>query len=769
MSNIKAAIQLAEAGLFIFPVIPFGKTPHKNTSGLLEASSDPKEVERQFKLRGENSNIACSCGPSDLIVIDIDVQEHEILDRLPETYIQRTPKLGWHFVYRQPEGKKIRNIPKGIIAPDVETRGDGGYFLMPPSTVRIGDEIRNYEVVNETYIADCPQFIIDINNANDAKTKKNFAVMPIADRPIVPKWGLARLNAICDRVSFAKEGNRNNILIASAYAAGRIAGAGHISENDAIAAIWNCCSSWPNPRKNKHCIKRGVAAGLENPVYPEKTIRTPTANGYDFSALIEEAEPEVMLPDEEMPDDAIDVELEKTSADLAQDIVEMKQRQALQEDADRWQLLNDFKAIGGLCDAFSSWCLRGATYEQPCLTIGAALCLGSVLGSKLWSWRGVSSNLFIVQLAETGTGKSRPQDCLENALQDSFPHMLGGGTFASAKSLWKNVLTASQKGHGIVSCVDEYGEILSQMLQKKGGSQQELYSWLLKFATANNKSLNWGNSAADGAGIEIAYAPSFTLLGSTTPVSFQKSLCGDSVDDGFLGRHLIMSGLKRIGQKNYKAFGHSSTPADVLQQLLRHKKIRENVTQQQMQEGLLRTESQEIHEERDVEECLIEFDKKIDSLRFANEHQAQAPILARAVELTQKVALAIAVLAQTGETPVVTSQILGVACRVVEMSCNTIFEFSESMTSSTYGKNKKLVERALLDLCGTSGQTTFRELSRSKWLRYFQTTDLEAILIQLELQEIIRQEKKPSSKGGWPIRAIYLVNRMDFRKALRLT
>ena len=116
----------------IFPCAAKTKLPVAGGRGFHDATDDIDEIERIWRERPD-LNVAIGLGASGLFAVDVETAEHPWLDQLSETWTQRTPAGGWHFLYRQPGGRAIPSVALGQLAADVEIKGDGGYVLLAPS------------------------------------------------------------------------------------------------------------------------------------------------------------------------------------------------------------------------------------------------------------------------------------------------------------------------------------------------------------------------------------------------------------------------------------------------------------------------------------------------------------------------------------------------------------------------------------------------------------------------------------------------------------
>lgn len=179
-------------GLFIFPISPEMKVPYERFKWRAQSSNDP-QVWRQWAQEYPGCNWALDCGKSERIIIDIDTKHgvngfltwEEILGALPEdlphTFQVVTPSNGGHIYF-----KSNKNLPSLKCGPGLETRGFGGYVLLPGSkTIEIKNphgEIAQYAgeylIKNGYDVPDVeiPQALIEKLYGNLKEKKEKFKV-----------------------------------------------------------------------------------------------------------------------------------------------------------------------------------------------------------------------------------------------------------------------------------------------------------------------------------------------------------------------------------------------------------------------------------------------------------------------------------------------------------------------------------------------------------------------------------------------------------------
>jgi hypothetical protein len=135
---LDASLSLAERGLAVFPCKPRAKVP-ATADGYKSASRDPALIRKWW---GNNPafNVAVATGAiSNVFVLDVDGEEgEETLARLEKDHgplpatVEALTAAGRHFYFRLPTNVCVGNSV-GRIGPHVDTRGDGGYVVAPPS------------------------------------------------------------------------------------------------------------------------------------------------------------------------------------------------------------------------------------------------------------------------------------------------------------------------------------------------------------------------------------------------------------------------------------------------------------------------------------------------------------------------------------------------------------------------------------------------------------------------------------------------------------
>jgi hypothetical protein len=265
----EAAVEYARRGWYVFPLAVRGKTPVLRR-GMLGASTDEGLVAGWWEQRPA-ANIGVSCGPSGLLVVDVDSREGArawselcaLHGGQPEPTRAAVTGRGFHF-YFVGQGRSSASR----IAPGVDTRGAGGYTIAPPSIHRSGAAYRWRDPSQDPVAA--PEWLLELlehgRHHEEIGERKELP----DGVPFTP-YGRSALERISAEMAGTVEGERNATLNALAYRCGRLSAAGQLAEQvaqrDLIAAA---LVAGLGPEEAAKTFRSGFTAGLFRPIALEK-------------------------------------------------------------------------------------------------------------------------------------------------------------------------------------------------------------------------------------------------------------------------------------------------------------------------------------------------------------------------------------------------------------------------------------------------------------------------------------------------------------------
>lgn len=252
------------------------------------ATTDPDRIRRAWTAR--NWNIGVACGPSRLIVVDLDttkpgketappdwrlpgvVDGMDVLAVLAEragrplpldTFTVRTARGGTHLYFRHPGGPLLRNTAgdSGGLGWLVDTRAHGGQVVAPGSTV----DGRPYRVTNDREPAPLPGWLAGLLTPKPLPVQEPARV-DLASVNRAGRYVRAAVTAELARVTEAPPGGRNAALYRASVALGQLVAGGAIGA-DAVTGFLTGAAErvGQKPGETARTIASGLRAGAGRP------------------------------------------------------------------------------------------------------------------------------------------------------------------------------------------------------------------------------------------------------------------------------------------------------------------------------------------------------------------------------------------------------------------------------------------------------------------------------------------------------------------------
>ncbi len=263
------------------------------------ATTDPGRIGRAWARTPYNIGIAC--GPSGLLVIDLDKPKPgqvpppewagpgitdgaDVLaalcgrqgQPLPfETFMVRTGRGGLHLYFTAPPGVRLGNTAgdsgRGL-GWLIDTRGHGGYVVAPGSAVDLPNGTGHYQVVYDRPPAPLPDWLAALLTApatNPPPESRSASPDQVRD---LDRFTATALRRETDLVRAAVEGGRNHALNKAAYQLGQLIAAGALPEDLARAELYDAASVHFGVGEPpftadyaRSVINAGIAAGKRKP------------------------------------------------------------------------------------------------------------------------------------------------------------------------------------------------------------------------------------------------------------------------------------------------------------------------------------------------------------------------------------------------------------------------------------------------------------------------------------------------------------------------
>lgn len=190
--------------------------------------------------------------------------------------------------------------------------------------------------------------------------------------------------------------------------------------------------------------------------------------------------------------------------------------------------------------------LKTAHRKQPSLALAAAICLQAVLaGRKIRDYRDNRTNVYVVGVSESGTGKEHARKVNNQAIFQAGAELEGPEELASDTGL----VSALENRPAMLTQIDEFGKFLRVLANpQKAPHLYAVIGLLLKLYSSANRIFQ-GKAYADADKTKTIDQPNLVLYGTGVPGDFFQALTVESLQDGLVGRFLVFEGMQAQREK----------------------------------------------------------------------------------------------------------------------------------------------------------------------------------------------------------------------------
>jgi Bifunctional DNA primase/polymerase, N-terminal len=279
-SLLHAAECLAARGWHVFPCVPGGKRPALRDNWQQLATIDPARILRWWTRMP--FNIGISCGPSGLVVLDLDLdldvaKAGSVDDQPPGSGADSLAELCKRHGQPYPVGTFTVSTPRGthlyFLAPSrsprnsagrlgslIDVRAAGGYVIAPGSRV-CG---LRYDVVDTNRPSPLPDWIATLLDDRPAPAATHRLPASEIRQPI--SYAQTALREETARVTAAPTGTRNDTLNCAAFSLGQLVVANLLPADTVMTALADAAERCGLPRDEAHrTIRSGMTSGMRHP------------------------------------------------------------------------------------------------------------------------------------------------------------------------------------------------------------------------------------------------------------------------------------------------------------------------------------------------------------------------------------------------------------------------------------------------------------------------------------------------------------------------
>lgn len=395
----------------------------------------------------------------------------------------------------------------------------------------------------------------------------------------------------------------------------------------------------------------------------------------------------------------------------------------------------------GFLQGFVSICNQASMGRTDCLALGGALSVLSVLASNRFEFDGVRSNLYVLNIASSGAGKSLPQDLAKELLIDT--NLLGAGNYRSSAGVYLGL----PKQQNRLDIIDEASSLLKAMGSSESW-QSDINELLCALFSCASSYFAGYSSRLNGEHDGFCYNPCLSVLASTTPAGFFSAIKRDVAVKGLLPRFLMFYQYD-VGEykprrpiSDFKEFIESLREfVDWIEKIERVEipmdQPDELVTQSELSGEVVfkgkKFKPYSMSTSREAKDCLDALDKKyfykMKQMKLDDDDHLGA-FYARFGELSRKVAMIHAL--SNKRTSIELEDVLFATSLVESQFYNSI----DFVTSSTAATQRESLQHKILRLVQKSGEMSVRDLIRKTKLT---RRELDVILeVLIESGEVIR-------------------------------
>jgi hypothetical protein len=192
------------------------------------------------------------------------------------------------------------------------------------------------------------------------------------------------------------------------------------------------------------------------------------------------------------------------------------------------------KARGFMRD-FQKYCELMSNGKTDALSLGGAISVMSILCANRYRTQAVQydvrPNLYVINLAKSGSGKECPQNLVKDLLKDS--DTLGANSYRSGTSIIQGLPDQQER----LSVMNECASFLKDIAQGEG-FQQEMNDILSNLFSCVHTEFSGISSVGSGDKFGACYNPSISIFGSTTMFGFRTSVNQSMGTKGLMPRFL---------------------------------------------------------------------------------------------------------------------------------------------------------------------------------------------------------------------------------------
>ena len=493
---LQAALSYARRGWYVFPCQPHSKVP-ATAHGFKDATRDEVQIS-EWWAEDPGYNVAIATGEvSGIFVLDVDEKPGRSIEealavfpKLPDVLpTVRTGGGGLQYFFQYPAGSNL-SISGGRLGVGIDTRGNGGYVVAPPSIHdKTGMGYHWIDCDDATPLPETPTWIIEKLHRQESAAKQFSAVKITGGRHEALKAYAAMMRNI--------GAETQEILAALKLFRHRLdTSDGRVIDDDECRRM----AYWMGERGMADANVQSAVEGSEIFAAFRKTAGSAVQEAFGESVI-----------------------------------------------TDPGHFPADLLTAPGIVSQWVDFILRTSYRKQPELALAAALTAsGALIGRRLETEQRGRANMYCLGLCETGGGKERARQGVREVLVAAgADDILGPEDFASETGLVSSLVVSPVQ----LFQIDEIGKLLASISNPRSGTHLVgIVSALLKLYSSAG-TVYKGKAYADAAKNPVIDQPHACVYGTAVPDQTWEALGASAVDDGLLARLWVFVAAKNKPDK----------------------------------------------------------------------------------------------------------------------------------------------------------------------------------------------------------------------------
>lgn len=397
------------------------------------------------------------------------------------------------------------------------------------------------------------------------------------------------------------------------------------------------------------------------------------------------------------------------------------------------------------------WIVQTSFRPQPFLALGATLAaLGTVMGRRYRTPTDLRSNLYVVGIANSSSGKEHARRCVRDLFVDAqLLNYLGGERIASGPA----ITSALIRHPALLFQLDEFGHMVKAVLAPGRPQKHVVEIWQNLTQLSTSASSTFGGTEyavhpssdeakSDGhKGPEIVVNPHVCINATSTPGQFWEALTDGAINDGGFARYLMFISPEQYPEAEMNPY---EPPPQSLIEAVQVMAAGES-TLGGLMHHKVKADPRLVSYGPGVEIFIRDLLRKQTAKLREDENSAMNSVIGRSVENAIKVAL-IAAVGDDPKTPLIEMRHIRWASDLVDYCIATAIEDAASKMHETQHKtNQDLV----LDAVRRAGEKGLSKNVLTQKTRYKMTPRArkEALEDLIEARAIVVEEKPGEGRG----------------------